>query len=258
MYYKRNYPAVIRWKKEDKDALEKAVRNFNRRIVELERLGYKNLPKKESYEELRGIKELQKGAKNREILSRKELNYKIASLNRFRESTAESVELPGGQQVTLWEKDEISRLKRRATRSLESEIRELYNNKRDKDWIRARERTLEHLDDIYTLKGANYRNKLELIKNTASADRELIKAQQWVDNYMDALDKAVGYTNLDVLKDKLKRMKNPIKIYDFISQEPLLEDFLDDYRDGGQAQSYPKYSNNDEAFNDALKRLGLI
>ena len=254
----KKYPAKLRWKKEDKDALEKAVRNFNRRISELQRLGYKNLPKKESYEELRGIKDLQEGELSREIMNRRELDLKIASLNRFRENTAKSVSLPGGQEVTLWEKDEISRLKRRATVSLEAEIKDLYNSGKDKDWIKARERTLEHLDDIYNLKGAEFRKKMQVLENNARSDRELRYAQAWLDNYLYALDTAEGYTNKEVLINKIKRLKNPLKVYDYIKQEPILEDFLDDYTAGGTAQTYAGFTNNEEAFDDALKRLGLI
>lgn len=253
----KKYPSMMRWSDKDWVNLRKAVNSFNRKIDMLRKMGYENLPPKESYRELVGIEELNNKTMSREIMTRKEYNYKLASLKRFTEGTAKTVTLPSGQNITAWEKGEITRLKRKATMALEKEIKDLYNQGASKDWIKSRMLTLESLDDVYKLKGADLRRKIRVLENNARGDRELRYAKQWQINFLGAVEDLEGYEGSDKLLEKLKSIKNPLELYDYVSKSEILSDLFLFYKDSATAQTFGGFSSNQEAFDYAMNELGL-
>jgi len=106
--------SVIKWKKEDERVLRKAISDFNKKVRKLEksRKDKSYLPSQIDYE---GTKEL--------VKTRSELNRIVRSLGRFKGSEAfKKVTLPSGEELTNWEKKEISYQKASAVRRIKKRM----------------------------------------------------------------------------------------------------------------------------------------
>lgn len=259
--------SVIRWTKDDKQNLRKAVTNFNKKISRLERLGRKNLPEKVSYKELiKGSEELSDSYgnvtkyRNFPILSRRELRNTINSLQRFtKRGSEEIVTLQSGEQITKWQKREIGILKRRAKRDINSRISGLNTGygmgNREKQEL---ESLLAALDNIDNKKGYDFKRSLKMLKNSASGDRELKKALIWKENFYEHLETLSGYEHYDLLINELEKIKNPIKLYEFMSQSEIFKDFFLWYKDKATSNTIAGFKDNQEAFDYALETLGIL
>ena len=106
----------INWKKGDYIKLGQAVAKFNRKINELQKEEKKlYLPDELNY------KELKEG-----ITTRNELNNRINSLRRFlREGSEELYKTQAGEEITKWERQELSIEKGRIQRRINKRINEL-------------------------------------------------------------------------------------------------------------------------------------
>lgn len=252
--------SLIRWSKNDKQNLRKAVNNFNAKINRLEKLGRDNLPEKISYKELVGIGKLTDREYDNQIYSRKELNNTIRSLQRFSKRGAEEeVTLKSGEKLTNWERREISIQKARATRSINNRIKEIdttfgMGNKE----IQVLKGTLNSLQNIENKRGSEFKRALQTLKNNARSDRELRKAEVWKNNFLNNLDTLSSYENFGILKNAIDKIKNPIKLYEFISQSDILSDFFLWYKDRATSNTIAGFSDNQEAFDNALEKLGLL
>lgn len=259
--------SLIRWSKDDKQNLRKAVTNFNRKISRLEKLGKQNLPEKVNYKELiKGsdevIDEFGNVTKYQTfpILSRRELRSTIKSLQRFgNRGSEELVELPSGEKITKWEKREIGYLKAKATRNINKRISEI-----DTSWgmgsseIQALQTTLNTLKNISNKKGSELKRSLQVLKNNASGDRDLRKALIWKQNFYENLETLSGYEHYDLLMNELEKIKNPIKLYEFMSQSEILKDFFLWYKDKATSNTLAGFKDNQEAFDNALETLGIL
>lgn len=252
--------SIIRWTKDDKQNLRKAVNNFNSKIKRLEKEGRENLPDKVSYKELVGIGELQNFENKNRIYSRGELNNVMRSLQRFSKRGAEDiVTLKSGEQVTKWQKKEIGIAKSRAIRSLNKRISEI-----EVGWGMGNaerqelEATLNAIKDITNRVGYSFKRTLEIIKNNARSDRELRKAEIWAYNFKSGLDKIKNYDNSELLVEAVNRFKNPIKLWEFISQNELMEDFFLWYDAKPEGNEIAGFDSNQEAFNYMLQDLNLL
>ena len=97
-------PSIIRWTRSDYAKLSYAVREFNKRVTELEGLEQNIAPPSFDYKE---VKE--------NIYSRRELNRVIKSLKRFgKESQQRVVETPAGVKLTQWELSELKKAQKRS------------------------------------------------------------------------------------------------------------------------------------------------
>ena len=252
--------SIIRWTKDDKQNLRKAVNNFNSKIKRLEKEGRENLPDKVSYKELVGIGELQNFENKNRIYSRGELNNVIRSLQRFSKRGAEDiVTLKSGEQVTKWQKREIGIAKSRAIRSLNKRISEI-----EVGWGMGNaerqelEATKKAIEDATNRKGYSFKRTLEIIKNNARSDRELRKAEIWAYNFKKGLDQIKNYENSELLIEAVNRFKNPIKLWEFVSQNELMEDFFLWYDAAPQGNELAGFDSNQEAFNYMLQDLKLL
>ena len=96
-------PSLIRWTRSDYAKLSYAVRQFNKKVSELEGLEKNVAPPEFDYKE---VKEA--------IYSRKELNRVIKSLKRFdKVSQQRVVEIPSGEKLTQWELSELKKAQKR-------------------------------------------------------------------------------------------------------------------------------------------------
>lgn len=109
--------SVIKWRKEDEKNLKKAVSEFNKRVSKLEktRKDSSYLPSQIDY---KGTKEL--------IKTRSELDRIMRSLSRFKGAEAfKKVTLPSGEELTNWEKKEISYQKASAVRRIKRRMAQI-------------------------------------------------------------------------------------------------------------------------------------
>ena len=108
--------SYIRWQKSDYAKLRKAVSDFNKKLRNLQKTEYKvYLPDFISYRDVKS-----------EILSRRDLNNMINSLNRFKREGAENIyTTESGEQISNWERKELSIKTRSISRRLGQELKEL-------------------------------------------------------------------------------------------------------------------------------------
>lgn len=256
--------SVIRWTKDDKQNLRKAVNNFNSKIRRLERLGRENLPPKVSYKELAGVGKLQEDFFSGEIYSRRELNNTIRSLQRFSRRGAEDlVTLPSGEVITKWQKRELGITKARATRSINKRISEI-----DTSWgmgnreIQELKGFLNTVRNIENKKGYEFKRALKSLVNSARSDRELRLALNWRSNYLKRIEALKNFDNYSKLLDYINNFKNPIKLYEAIEKSEILNDLFlwtdSDKIKNPSAQTYGGFKSDQEAFNTALEQLGIL
>lgn len=247
---------LIRWKRGDYIKLSKAVASFNRKVDRLTSIDAKYLPDTRNYKELK-----------KSIMSRKELNRVINSLKKFKtEGMEKIVELPSGQKLTKWEYNQLKLARNRAISKLQEEARgiinsddlftapsEMMGNKRFKEISR----TIDRYQGIEKQKGSNFESSLESLFKASRFDADLVKFEQYKNNFMNALEEMTTYDNFEELQYKLSQIKNPKDFYEYIQQSPELMDLFLYYKDKATAQTYGGYASNQDAFNAGLERLGI-
>lgn len=244
--------SLIRWKRSDYVKLGKAISSFNKKIRELEVDEAKYLPSMKDYKEIKN-----------EILSRKELNRIVNSLRKFsNEGMDKKIKLSSGQELTKWEYQETKYARNRAIRRLELEKEKVEKGEKfpgmgDEriSYINASIRNMKNLENY---SGISFRNTISRIEMLGSKDYELKVATQYRENFMNALEEMSTFENYDSLINKLNSIKNPIKFYEYISQNEILKDLFLYYKDKATSQTYGGFASNQDAFNTALEQLGII
>ena len=252
--------SIIKWTKQDKQALQKAVNNFNSKIRRLEKLGYDYLPQKTSVRALTNTKDLDN---RRAIYSRRELRATIKRLQRFSQRDVEkAVRLQSGEIVSYYEKRELQYAKSRAIRQINKEMEELKYQKSIRPGMSMKDYELleyrkSKLLDIENKKGYEYKQARELLEYNAYADRELRQANIWKENFLNAL-KDSNLKNKRILINKINSFKNPTKAFEFVSQTEVLKDLWAYYKEDANSSTYGGFDSNQDAFNYGLQQLGLI
>ena len=103
-----------------------------------------------------------------------------------------------------------------------------------------------------------FKRVLNLLKNSSTSDRQLRKATIWRENLYNNLETLSTYDNYEILKEKMDSFENPIKLWEFISQSETLEDFFLWYKDKATSNTIAGFDSNQEAFDNALTKLGLL
>lgn len=251
--------SIIKWTKDDKRVLQKAVNNFNSKIRRLEKAGYENLPEKTSLRKLTNINDLD----NRQaIYSRRELNATIKRLQRFSERNVEKpVRLSSGEIVSYYEKRELDIAKSRAVRRINKDIKNLENKKAQfgmgSSELERLQATRRKILDVENRSGADYREVRELLNYNAYADRSLRQSNIWKQNFIQSL-KSSNLKNKNLLINKLNSIKNPEKAFEYVSSSEVLKDLWVFYREDANAQTYGGFETNQEAFDYGLEQLGLL
>ena len=249
---KNTVPSYIRWNRSDSARLSSAVRQFNRKVIELDMLTGENyLPEIKDYKE---VKE--------RIVSRKELNRIIKSLKRFtKEKEQQRVVTEGGQELTRWEQKEINLAERRATRTLTREKFNILSSRKsigmgDKR-VKEIESTLESFKNLRTQKGRDFQRVKERVLTEGTTDRELYKAKVFRDNFFEALSHLKNYDNYELLKSELEKISNPITFFNKIKDNDILMDIFTWYMgDDGSIKIYGAYESVQEAFNSGIEQQG--
>lgn len=195
-------------------------------------------------------------------MTRKELNRQINSLKNFlKEDATEIIELSSGEEITRWERDELKKLERNATRRLKNELASI--DKIEKPYTTQREieinAQLNNLKTWQNKKGFEFNKMKSRLQNIGTLDYEIKKASVYKENYINAMREAFSnFENFKVLENKLKTIKNPISFFKYIQQTDYLSDLFLYYDDESGTLFYGGLSSNEEIFNSELVKLGLI
>jgi hypothetical protein len=239
---------MIRWNKKRSQELTSAINKFNKRLREVEKLDLDiTLPKKQTYNELR-----------EDILTTKQFNQTLASLNRFNKSTAtRGVKLDSDEVITAWEWNETIRRQGNAIEKIQKDLDEEMEQQTFKGLKNERidklEATLETLQNFQTKKGNALRYSLDRIRKIGNVDYKLKKAETFRENFMSALKEGAGnFANYKMFEKDLKKIKNPQDFYNYVKNSDTFMDIFVWYNDEGGAIVYGNFKNNEDAFNKAL------
>ena len=244
-------PSVIRWNRSDYARLSHAVRKFNKTINKLESIDRDILPEEMNYRELRD-----------NIYSRKELNRIINSLRRFsKESQQQIVKIPSGEELTKWEVSELKKAQRRAIANIQGKQREIVedmtNVMGDNEYKRLK-RTRESIEDLFNRTGREFTRTAGRTLNWGRKDYDLLQAERYRTNYMNSLSRMSNYDHYELLVNKLEKIENPIRFFEYIEKSETLSDLFLYYNDAPTSQTYGGFSSNQEAFDKAIfDDLGL-
>jgi len=195
-------------------------------------------------------------------MTRKELNRQINSLKNFlKEDATDIIELSSGEEITKWERDELKKLERNATRRLKNELASI--DKIEKPYTTQREieinAQLNNLKSWQNKKGFEFNKMKSRLQNIGTLDYEIKKASVYKENYINAMREAFSnFENFEVLENKLKTIKNPKSFFKYIQQSDYLSDLFLYYDDESGTLVYGGLSSNEEIFNSELVKLGLI
>lgn len=195
-------------------------------------------------------------------MTRKELNRQINSLKNFlKEDATDIIELSSGEEITRWERDELKKLERNATRRLKNELASI--DKIEKPYTTQREieinAQLNNLKTWQNKKGFEFNKIKSRLQNIGTLDYEIKKASVYKENYMNSMREAFSnFENFEVLENKLKTIKNPKSFFKYIQQSDYLSDLFLYYDDESGTLVYGGLSSNEEIFNSELVKLGLI
>lgn len=195
-------------------------------------------------------------------MTRKELNRQINSLKNFlKEDATDVIELSSGEEITKWERDELKKLERNATRRLKNELASI--DKIEKPYTTQREieinAQLNNLKSWQNKKGFEFNRMKSRLQNIGTLDYEIKKASVYKENYMNSMREAFSnFENFEVLENKLKTIKNPKSFFKYIQQSDYLSDLFLYYDDESGTLVYGGLSSNEEIFNSELVKLGLI
>lgn len=245
---------LIKWQRKDYGKLIKAVNQYNKRIKELNELDLDiNLPTKPlNYKD---IKE--------DIITRKQLNQTLSTLKRINfKSATDEIKLQSGEVISKWEYNDIMKRKNIAEEYLRRQIDEERRNTSFKglsnEKLEKLTSTLETIEKFENKKGDNLRYALNRIKTLGNVDYEIKKADTFKTNFMYALKEGSStFKNYKLLNDKLKTIRNPKEFYEYVSQSETLMDLFIWYDDETGTLQYGGFKSNEDAFNDALVKLGF-
>ena len=247
----RKTPSVIRWTRSDYQKLSYAVRQFNKKISELEGLDENVLPEEYKYTDLRDS-----------IYSRRELNRVIKSLRRFSKASQQRiVKTQSGQELTQWEFSELKKAQKRATLNITDLARDIVDsdvNVMGDVEFKKLSRTRESIEDLFNRTGTEFRRTRGRTRTWGKSDYELWRASIFRENFMNSLKEMSKYKNYKLLRDKLESIENPISFYNYVSQSNILSDLFLFYKDKATAQTYGGFVDNQEAFDTAIfDQLGI-
>lgn len=242
-----NREYLIKWQRKDYSNLKKAVNQFNKKIKEFEKIDKDLiLPDIVNYQDLKS-----------DIVTRKQLNQTINSLNRIKfKSALDEIELASGEKITRWEYQDVIRKQPKAIEKIQKDLEKEYNNTfkgLKNDRIIKLENTLKTLNNYQNKEGASLKYALDRIKKIGQVDYEMKKAKIFKDNFLYALKEgAVKFKNYKLFYNDLKKIKNPKEFYEYVKDSDTLMDLFTWYDDETGTLKYGAFKSNEDAFNNAL------
>lgn len=243
-----NKEHMIKWNKKDYSNLRNAINRFNRKIKKLEQLDSEmELPNLLNYKELK-----------EDILTRKNLNKTISSLNRIKFKNAfDEIKLASGEIISRWEYNDIMKKQPIAIEKIQKDLAEEMKNQTFKglknEKVERLESTLKTLKNFKNKEGKALRYSLDRIKKIGGVDYEIKKAQTFKDNFLRALKEGAStFKNYKMFAKDLEKIKNPKDFYNYVKDSDTFMDLFIWYNDETGTITYGNFNNNEEAFNNAL------
>lgn len=243
----------INWKKTDYLTLGKAVANYNKKINKL------NSEERKLYlPELLNYKEVKQG-----ITTRRELNRILKSLQRFNRKGAEDLYVTeAGEQITKWERNELSIQKSIAKRRLNQELEQLNipdvsgfsRVQMGSEEQRTILRQLENLETIENKKGYEFTRLTNRIKKIGTSDYTVKMSIVYQENFMEQLeDLKDTMPEFEKLYNYLATIKNPITFYNKVQSIQGLNDFFEWYKTPEDYGNFGSVDEMAEFYFDKLK-----
>ena len=217
--------AQIRWSRGDFIRLGKAIADFNKRIKELETEENRlYLPEPQNFSE-----------EKKNILSRRELNRYINSLKRFnREGAADIYVTEAGEQLTKWERRELSIMSANAQRRLARERESIapdvaagkVGTRFGPSRIKEIEATIQSLRKIEEVSGSQFKRLKARIKLQGRSDYATRKDIIFKENYLNMISRYSSYDNYEILKSYLESIPANEFYKTLEAKEGLQEDIL--------------------------------
>lgn len=238
-------PSVIRWTRSDTAKLSYAVRQFNKTIQRLDALERDILPESVDYKDVKNM-----------IFSRKELNRVVKSLKRFGKATQQRVvSLDSGEQITQWELSELKKAQKRAVNTITDKAREIVEsdtNVMGDTEFKQLMRTKESIEDLFNRNNYEFDRTKTRTLSWGKTDYDLWKADVYRKNFMNSLNEMSTYDHYELLRDKLEKIENPIRFFEYVQKSETLADLFLFYKDKATSQTYGGFSSNQEAFDKAI------
>lgn len=221
-------------------SLGKAVAKFNRTINELKTEENKTyFPEQIEYSKIK-----------KKIIGKSELDRYIVNLRKFGAENAQKYLTKAGEEITLWEKDVLKQEKSIALRRMNKELKTASPFDREK--IETLQANISSLKNFEKLTGETFTRIRKRIHNIGASDYNLRKAEQYRQNYYDALEGITHFKNYAKFKNKLDKFKNPLNFFKFIQKSETMKDlFL--YYQGGEGLTIGAFATTEEAFDYALE-----
>lgn len=90
--------------------------------------------------------------------------------------------------------------------------------------VRAIQSQIKNLKMIETKKGYEFNALRRRIRKMGASDYEMKKAIIYREKYLKEMEKYSHFENYDELMKKLKSILNPLKFFEFVSQNELTQD----------------------------------
>ena len=244
----------IKWKRSDYVRLGQAVSQFNKKINLLQAEERKNyLPETITYSE---IKE--------NITTRSEFNRVLRSLKRFSRAGAEDLyTTKAGEEITRWERQELSIQTRTAQRRLRQELKGLQipneqgfsrvqmGSIREKE-IEAQMKSLQRIEEKT---GYEFERLSRRIKMLGTSDYTLKKAYVFQENFMEQLEKLKKNSpEFEKVFDYFNSIKNPISFFNETQKSDVLQDFFVWYQ---VPENYASFTSKEDVADYILKEYGV-
>lgn len=232
----------------------RAISDFNKRIKKLETLENKKyLPDILNYKE----------EKSR-IVTRQELNRLINSLKQFqREGSDKLITLKSGEKITKWEKQNLDKLKNIAIKQLNKEIANfdkpniqgITKRQMGSNALRGLEKKIENLNSLENKTGYELKKLKQRLNIVGKTDFRLRKASVFRENLLESL-KEQAKTNSEFYKviNRLNRIKNPDKFYEYVRNSEQLLDFWVWYK--SNPLEYGNFNDVEDFVDNILNDLG--
>lgn len=244
----------IQMTNEDFITLEKAVKNFNKKVRELERLTDDSsyLPEK------RNFKEVLKSFETRD-----EFNRIIKSLNNFstQKSSGVRVTLETGQEISRWELTELNRARRRAYKNLMTEKETILNERISigigDERLREINRQLEKVEKVLETNQRDFNRIKGQVFKYGSTDYYFKQDLLFQKNFLEAIKDLRYLENYDILLNEINKRKNPTDLWNWVKNSEILADVFLWYDDEKGNRSYGAFASNDQRLDRALEELGI-
>lgn len=245
--------SLIRFTRKDAGRLSYAVREFNKKISELEGLERKYAPEPVTYSDIKS-----------RIITRREFNRIIKSLRRFKKEGQESLVTIGDNIISKWEKHEVNLSIKRAVPRMYQELNQAYKTYPlarfgiKSEEISRLEGNIRNLENLENLKGVSFKDAVKRAKIKGMKDYDLYEQSLYMTNYLKGLkDKDVkNFKNYDKFMNYIKNLR-PDEFYNLINKSTIMSDFFIWY-DSEKGEVYSGFLSNEDAFNTGLEQLGIV